>query len=170
MYTLVRMIKISRMYAQGVEYTLTICPTDEQQHWKSPSRLYDCITTAITKLTKLNYCKYVLYPEISNKGRVHYHGKITIIDVVPFLLYTIKQLEAFGLYEIDTIKDPSDWDLYCLKDTAVMKPALLQLDLPYRLSPKSVGRLLGYITMPSKTVLAKLLSKSEAEPKSILPK
>lgn len=53
--------------------------------------------------------------EISKGSRLHFHGYITVHDVIKFYYYDIRKLKHYGTFEIDFIQDPMIWDLYIKK-------------------------------------------------------
>lgn len=79
------------------------------------------------------FCTYKLYPEISKKGRWHYHGYLKIHDVFGFHAVSLPILDDNSKYEIDVINDESIWAIYTQKDDKVMKPAMQSRGLPYPL-------------------------------------
>jgi len=66
---------------------------------------------------RCKYCKIRTTLEISRHGRLHMHGTIQIINLIKFFFFDIKILRFHGSYEIDTIKDPLKWEIYCTKQS-----------------------------------------------------
>lgn len=66
---------------------------------------------------------YVLVPEFSDKGRLHYHGTIQITDKLK--MYNNKyKLDRLGFTKMDplkTFKDHLRWTLYCRKNFGWMR-------------------------------------------------
>jgi len=63
-----------------------------------------------------NTCYYKLQMEISSRGRLHYHGRINIVNIISFIC-ALRMISLHGTYEIDTIKDKEIWDNYCVKQS-----------------------------------------------------
>lgn len=62
-------------------------------------------------------------PEVSPKGRAHFHGTIKFIgSTLNFYLIDIHKLMGFGSLKIATIADIDVWENYCYKQTALMRP------------------------------------------------
>lgn len=99
-------------------YTLTINP--EIQLFGDPDRFVLVSSYVYGALKKINHIECYLYPEISGKGRIHFHGKIRISDIPDFYLYGVYKLFLIGHTEIDTIKDMVVWDTYITKSCSVM--------------------------------------------------
>lgn len=115
-----KMEKKSSLFCEDMWYSFTLCPKDDYQKWSSVARYKTAIKAITSKLELLCHCTYELNPEISNKGRIHFHGKLKIDCIVRFLLYDIKKIEKIGIYEIDEINDHDIWYKYCNKDKKVM--------------------------------------------------
>lgn len=90
-------------------------------------------------LLELQYCNVILFPEMSHKGRWHYHGYIQIISVPSFFMEDIPLLQKISQYEIDSIGD-YNWALYVMKCQHYMTkycedkctPYLIQIDQIYQ--------------------------------------
>lgn len=106
----------------GIEYSLTINPNDKLQGF-SPLlmreiKLHD-ILNKITNLIPLKY-SVQLYPEISPKGRLHFHGRIMFSKqrhILQFYLSVIPDILNHATMEMDTIKEPEVWSKYCSKQS-----------------------------------------------------
>lgn len=61
-------------------------------------------------------CGITMYPEVSKRGRVHFHGYITVTDKMLFYMHDVNHLALHGNFEVDTIGDPLIWDLYINKN------------------------------------------------------
>lgn len=119
-------------------YSFTLNPSDKHQYWNEKLRRFEKVVTNIKKLLGfILYAEYELYPEISIKGRVHFHGYLSVLDPVNFLLYDVKKLETCSIYEIDTIANPEVWRSYIQKDKKKMKSYCSFKNYPYQLSNKS---------------------------------
>lgn len=66
---------------------------------------------------------YVLVPEFSDKGRLHYHGTIQIDDKLK--MYNNKyRLDRMGFTKLDpleTVKDLLKWTVYCRKNYGLIR-------------------------------------------------
>jgi len=77
----------------------------------------------ITSLFKrLKNIEIVANLEISRKGRFHLHGRILFLNIINAYAVDLRRLQQHGTYEIDTIKDPVEWNLYCRKQSSLMEP------------------------------------------------
>lgn len=65
-----------------------------------------------------------IWPEISQSGRLHFHGIIKIKDVIEFALVDVPLLIRIGHLEIDTINDEDVWNKYIRKSIQLMKPLM----------------------------------------------
>lgn len=113
-----------KMLSAGLCYTFTLNPCDECQFMKK-RRDRDVYVTEALQATLgeiKKHFKYILVPEISHKGRYHFHGYIEIINVSQFYLYAIPKLMGFSRIEIDTIKDHQIWANYIYKNREIMEP------------------------------------------------
>lgn len=105
-------------------------------------------------LDVLKYCKilnqcvdtanYILYPEYSKRGRLHYHGKIsfnTWYDVVRFYENLFVLLDQCCI-EIDYIDDPLKWEIYVTKCAPRMEAYIKESNpkYPFTLTPQEVKK------------------------------
>lgn len=105
-------------------YSFSYNPEDQP----SIERFYNIKLTTYTSFiqkykeifTSMKYCDIQACLEISQKGRLHWHGWIRINDVVRFYLYDLKKLMHYGTYEIDVINDEEKWELYVVKQLDIM--------------------------------------------------
>lgn len=67
-------------------------------------------------------CEITSVPEVSPKGRVHFHGLLSIDNVINFYLFDLQKLMGFGSLKIATIADSEVWRIYMYKQEALMKP------------------------------------------------
>lgn len=77
------------------------------------------------------YSHIELRPELSQGSRWHYHGQITIKDIMKFFIYDLPVLRANGAYEIDIINDKDKWKQYISKQEYLMKPITKEHLIPY---------------------------------------
>lgn len=98
--------------------TITINPA--RQEFGSLDR-FIIVTGLIYKLLKsLKHANYYMYPELSGKGRIHYHGWLEIHDVPQFYLMDVPRLIEHGHIKIDTHDGTDKWDIYITKSTGYM--------------------------------------------------
>lgn len=76
-------------------------------------------------------CQIELRPELSQGSRWHYHGLITIKDIMKFFIYDLPVLRENGSYEIDEIKDKNVWLTYITKQKELMEPVCKEHKIPY---------------------------------------
>lgn len=118
-------------------YSFTVNPNDANQNWTNRlNRFTTVIKKTIRNLDFILSAEYELYPEISKTGRIHYHGYITILDPMEFLLYDIRQLDKWSKYEIDTLTDNDVWPRYIKKDKETVQRYCKSKQLPYKLTNK----------------------------------
>lgn len=100
----------------GVNYAFTVNPIDKYQLFKSFTRLNDINKEMHHYLGTLKH--YVLYPEISPKGRFHLHGWIWFndnIEIMQFYIDYLPMLQQKCCYEMDELNDVAVWTAYCTK-------------------------------------------------------
>jgi hypothetical protein len=101
------------------QYAFTLNPSDKHQHFGKTNRLSKCITELEVILFH-NSASYCLFPEISKKGRVHYHGYIKIHNPYNFFLNAIHYILNHGTIVIKKIEDEGKWEDYILKQHGIM--------------------------------------------------
>lgn len=69
---------------------------------------------------KCKGCIIRCVPELSQLGRLHWHGTLRIINVTQFYMMDIQRLKLHGSFEIDVISDPMVWHRYCYKQEGIM--------------------------------------------------
>lgn len=103
-------------------YAITINPCDTFQYWKASThdRIKNAHSALIHQYNDWLGVKFVkLYLESSPTGRLHWHGIISINDLLSFYLVTLRSLQHWCTYEIDTINDIAKWKIYCTKQEFV---------------------------------------------------
>jgi len=105
-----------------VKYAVSLNPCDDCQYWNVDDRYKKFLAKFFTCMRETKYAKYILYPEMSSKGRLHFHGTIEIFDVLNFYLYDLSVLRLFCQYEIDTIQCATTWEKYCTKGKPLLAP------------------------------------------------
>lgn len=66
--------------------------------------------------------RYIMYPEFTDTGRLHFHGLVDVIDKVAFCK-GIPLLQRLGFVKIDKIRTLGDrlrWIIYISKDRATL--------------------------------------------------
>lgn len=95
----------------------------------------------------MQHCKFIIYPEISKIGRLHYHGYIwfsTYEDIFLFNMNVMPLLatEKYGDIEIDTIQQEFGniyWYCYIRKMKHLMKPYMTKNHIMYKISSDKLG-------------------------------
>lgn len=128
-------------------YTLTISPpemihtlfdNDDQEKELSLCRYVSEVHKLILRYQQ--YVEIVLNPELSYKGRLHYHGVIKFLDIFGAYFYFLPRLSMLGYIEIDTIKLISDdsiceegqedglgiWWAYCTKQSHIIPTPIIR--------------------------------------------
>lgn len=60
--------------------------------------------------------KWVLYPELDESARLHFHGYFNVTDMVKYKR-NINRLREYGFIKIETkFRDFVNWQRYCMKD------------------------------------------------------
>lgn len=107
----------------------------------NPSKQYETQKTRL-KLIQNDLCKtlsylgnqkvfsFELYPELSQTGRLHWHGDIKIYNVLEFYTNLIR-IKDHVTFEIDTIDDMTKWNEYKTKGLKYMKDSGLHLPLTH---------------------------------------
>lgn len=103
--------------------SFSLSPSDKQQYYDRPKRLEVFIQQLYGRLLiHVNpYASYDLHVEISEAGRLHCHGTITVKDALGFYLYAIPFMRDNMTYEIDTIDDMTTWLAYCTKQARLFE-------------------------------------------------
>lgn len=83
------------------------------------------------RMSELHNCEYELVHEISRQGRWHFHGYISIKNVMLFYLYDLPKIKHIGTFEIDTIGDVTKWHDYVYKQSVIMRRFALQEGFNY---------------------------------------
>lgn len=144
-------IKINSMLQNDIAYTFNVSPSDSHQYYRSNSlnRFSDFYKSTFQLFKKyvLDYADINLVPEISSKGRIHYHGTIKFKDTVSYHLVGAYHLQQATNIEIDTIDNLDNWHKYMYKDKTLIMPFIKNLHLPYQINNKNI---LKYISSLNK--------------------
>lgn len=107
-----------------VKYTLTISPNDDYQYFnhKSSDREKNFRESFEEFFTMVDFqgINIYLHPELSPRGRLHFHGTIlfkTEKAIKLFYMDAIHVMLRRSQIEMDTIKDAEVWDTYCKKQS-----------------------------------------------------
>ncbi len=120
-------------YKLGVDYSITINPSDSHQYFGNPYRLKKFYQ--FTERQMLSTAgQYQLFLELSEPHtfktqgysgpRLHYHGIITFhtkLQLSTFLMVSYYLITRWAALEIDTIADPEYWELYVKKQRLIPK-------------------------------------------------
>lgn len=96
-------------------YALTISPKDR---YKSYQELFNDDSVTIRRIKKCTY-SYIIYPEITMGGRLHYHGMIRISNAIYWKKEVLWRLKKLGYVKLDSIKtfyDKLRWITYMSKE------------------------------------------------------
>lgn len=112
---------------ETVEYAFTLNPGDQpNQSGLGVNEFKRWFTAQRISILNIlgNYANIDLYPEISSKGRIHFHGFLTIKDIFNFYYKCVPRLMVHYSIEMDTIADRAVWKTYCTKQEEFVQPAL----------------------------------------------
>ncbi|AYP28868.1 MAG: replicase [Cressdnaviricota sp.] len=78
--------------------------------------------------------RYIIYPELDPKGRLHYHGVINLDsnELVRFYKHAFHKLKTIGFVDIKPLKTFTDkfrWTIYMSKDWGITRD-ILDLNSP----------------------------------------
>lgn len=104
----------------NTKYSFTVSPCDDYQYFNEDDR-----EDKFRKMFKMYFKKWksinvYLYPELSPRGRLHFHGTLlfkTEKSIKTFYLFYISDILRKAQIEIDTIGDEEKWRLYCVKQS-----------------------------------------------------
>lgn len=113
---------------------------------KNPNRhLYDEDRISIKSILRYIRCgTYIIYPEITNTGRLHYHGIINLDknQNVRFHKYAFYKLKLLGMVDIkvlNTFKDRLRWIIYMTKEWGYTQE-LLEISRPMMRNPELLNK------------------------------
>lgn len=118
-------------------YALTINASKITSNFKGNVERY----IEIVKLLMLHNTMINVYPELSRKGRLHYHGTITFTKLLGisnfyFQLYNLTDKVNVLIREID---DGNKWNAYCQKQRDVMEAACIHYAIKYVLNHNNLS-------------------------------
>lgn len=85
-------------------------------------------------------CQFELLPELSKKGRLHYHGTILfsrVVDIANFY-YSLPSFTDRMTICIKEIDDPAVWNDYCTKQRHIMYPFMKNRRVPYKVNNNNI--------------------------------
>lgn len=130
-------LRSKQMHHEDEDLTITLNTNDTLQfvQWQTARRIPYALRCYynISRLLK-QVSTFRMYPEISPKGRIHYHGIINLYDSFEFYSHIIPLLNEVCMFEIDTIDDMDYWESYIQKDRNIMEPGLTSHKIPYELT------------------------------------
>jgi len=123
----------------GAVYSLTINPSDHYQFWHNKTRLDVFKQWFRVFLLRLRPAEVKGYIELSQLGRLHFHGTIifsSYATVNKFYIDNIRQLVEHTIYEMDTTTNDNEWLTYCTKGKNVLSEYIdnLKIDLREKLN------------------------------------
>lgn len=83
---------------------------------------FDTMELLFTKVC--NHSKFKLNVEISSTGRYHFHGYISVVDIIGFYTKDVKSLIQSGTSIMKVIDKESDWEEYIWKQKGFIQPHL----------------------------------------------
>lgn len=112
------------LLTSGQKLAITVNPSDCFQWFESPEDRFSLVTDYVYKLFKgIPNLTLELYPEVSSKGRIHFHGYIGIKDIMNFYIMFVPLLIGRNHIEIDTLsQDQKVYETYIKKSVKCMKP------------------------------------------------
>ncbi len=132
------------MFKNDTLYCFNVSPSDAHQHYRSNSinRFNDFYKSTFSLFEKyvLDYAEIDLVPEISSKGRIHFHGTIKFTDSVTYHLVGAYHFQQATNIDIDTIDNIDNWNKYKYKDKSLMSPFLKKLKLPYKITNSAIRK------------------------------
>lgn len=95
----------------------------EQTH--KPRGQYYYTRVILSKYLGESCDDFVIYPEFTIQGRIHYHGILTIINYVRWVRDTLPRLRKLGYVKMESFKDnPDNWITYMKKSLTETKEIL----------------------------------------------
>lgn len=104
----------------------TWCPNNSF-HTNDPKLGYS-MAIQVLKNIRLVSKNFVIYPELTHQGNIHFHGKIYVQDAVKWFKSVLPKIKKNGYVKIKTNLNQT-WDEYCGKQWDIFKE-VLDLDNP----------------------------------------
>jgi len=157
---LVDMNNLKKMQANGTRLSFTLNAADSAQFFNDEmdNRLWSShvvYNNYVNKMIKPWADNYIMYPEISTKGRIHYHGILTVSAFDKFYLTYARKIEQceYINMDLDTLNEEDNkWLEYCTKDRLLMEPLIATRGkgLKYSINHKTACSSLKEINTKSK--------------------
>lgn len=122
------MLPTNRDYNMAVikeaKYSITISPPHRSD--KNSGEIYQEYKKIIINTFASFAVKYIIYPEYSMDGRLHFHGIYQIHDLIKFkrLIYRIRKIGMVKIDRLKTFNDQLKWIIYCQKEWALTRKVL----------------------------------------------
>jgi len=98
--------------------------------------LKDWSERMVANFARLSYSNIEAVIEVSQKGRFHYHGWITVTKMPEFVIHDLAWLRHYGTYEIDIINDEDKWIEYVFKQERFMRSYCIRHEMQYEVESK----------------------------------
>lgn len=104
-------------------YSLTITFKSELNKYKPWQQFRDTIGVVSRHIASCSD-DFEIYPELTLKGRIHYHIRLLLKDKIAFYKKLIPFLNKCGHFDLGKTLSLNDWLEYCKKDHVCMKEVL----------------------------------------------
>ncbi len=145
-------------------YECTINPINQKQYFSSGSNRFKNTCEAFFKfISNITSIKYSFIPEISRKGRIHFHGTVTVTDMADF---SILHLHKFYEGNYNTCFNPyrnDYWPRYISKDIKMMAPISSFYNIPYFITPLNISKYNNLHLVTTQTDINSFLLKSDSD-------
>lgn len=97
--------------------------------------LYDSDRLALNSILMYNRIKrFIIYPEFDEKGRLHYHGNITVNNTqkVRLFKHAMCKMRSIGFVDLkplESFNDKIKWICYCKKQWHIAR-SVLEIEKP----------------------------------------
>lgn len=97
--------------------------------------IFDDDTFQIKQILKYNRInKYIIFPEFDDKGRLHYHGILSLDrnQYIRFYKHALTKLSLIGFVDVKKLKEFQDklkWLIYCKKEWNISSE-ILEIENP----------------------------------------
>lgn len=125
------LLEVDKWYA----FTMNL-PVDEKKTVKLCARKYEDVLSEYFIL--IRGLEFKFYPELSQLGRLHYHGKVLFRKYHTIINFTFMLRELSFNFKFDTIESEQKWDEYIFKQRKYMQPYMETFNYPYELNNKVV--------------------------------
>lgn len=127
-------------------YSLTITfnkPLEKMQPWQQFRDTIGTISRHIAACSE----DFEIHPELTLKGRLHYHIRLLLKDKIAFYKKLIPFLNKCGYFDLGKTMSLQDWNEYCNKESTCMKQVL---EFPYLpVTPKIYKNKIRYMAINS---------------------